>query len=167
MKSCLILLYFLLIVGCFNSTKESKIQKLLSFNDLIEIFNSNLETKDEILLSKDFKLIRNDKNLNIRDYSKSDTLCRSEGIFIENQMSIVYYLNSSKYRNHYESIKKEIENHGFLFMTTKRKDNGNFVELYVDTTNNKMGLMFSILPPLSVENDCDAEGYRIRIAKIK
>ena len=165
MKYSLIFLSFLLTVSCYESKKEAKSKTLLSFDDIIEVFNSDDNGKDKILKSKGFLLIRDDKTANVKDYSKIDTICQGEGIFIENKLSMTYYLNGTQHKRHYESIKKEIETRGFVYTSTTRKKSGVFAELYVDSVTNKRASIFSVLPPLSAENACDVEGYRIRFAR--
>ena len=110
MKYSLIFLSFLLTVSCYESKKEAKSKTLLSFDDIIEVFNSDDNGKDKILKSKGFLLIRDDKTANVKDYSKIDTICQGEGIFIENKLSMTYYLNGTQHKRHYESIKKRNRN---------------------------------------------------------
>ena len=158
MKNILILL-LVIFCSCL-SYKKRYITDVLSFDDLLEIFKADENTRKEILDYRGYKIIPNNDTKGIT-FSKKHKPCKSDLIYFHTlSKSMEYYLQSDEYKIHYDSIKKEVESKGFLYLTTQKIDEG-FIEIYGDTITNKIGLYFSDLP-VSKNNPCQVKNTSIR-----
>ena len=147
-------------VACESIPSNQYKKAPLSFEELLEIFDANEEEKINLLNLKGYKVIPSDP-YGIT-YGKKHPKCESDIIYFHTELKYMeYYLTGDKYCSQYDTIKNEIENKGYLYLTTKQKDKNVFAEMYGDTVHNKIGLMFSILPA-SATGECQVRNAVIR-----
>ena len=159
--SLLFLLTFLFSCNLESNTK--KLNKPLVFEELIQFLDLKPNLRDKLLKSNGYEL---KINSNDSSYTNNQTTCKGEVLQFFSTSEFHYALMGSNYKEHYETIKKELEIKGYIFVTTKQAPNGTFREFYQDTLNNSIGLIFSILPITNQTNQCNVDQYIVAFKKI-